>query len=225
MSNEVNEDMIEVIKWFHAAGVNNISVENHGASMSVEHINDLPTLRQMVEQVECDLKDTALNMVFGDGNEKSKIVFIGEAPGADEDKAGLPFVGQSGQLLTKAINSISLDRKDVYITNIIPWRPIGNRTPTNAEVELYRPYLIQHVKIISPKIVVCLGSTAVRAVLQKNTGISSLRGRWLSGQETFGQDIKILATFHPAYLLRSPSQKKEFWRDFLKIYDELQQYI
>ena len=220
-----NEDIIDVIKWFYDAGVHNLSIDKNMASSSVDHVNDLLTLRQMIKDVDCDLKDTAINMVFGDGNEQSKIVFIGEAPGADEDKAGLPFVGQSGQLLTKAINAIGLDRKDVYITNIIPWRPIGNRTPTNAEVELYRPYLIQHVKIISPKIVVCLGSTAVRAVLQKNTGISALRGRWIDGQEIFGQEIKILATFHPAYLLRSPSQKKEFWRDFLKIYNELKEYF
>lgn len=219
----MKNDIAHVIKWFQDAGVHDFIIEhdNNDDNRS-EEISDLKSLKLAIENVDCALKATAQNMVFGAGNENADIVFVGEAPGAEEDKQGLPFVGQSGQLLTKAINAIGFDRDDLYITNVIPWRPLGNRTPTNDEIELYRPYLLKHIRIISPKIVVCLGSTAAKALLQENTGISKLRGRIIQGQEIFDQDIKIIATFHPAYLLRTPSQKREFWRDFLFVKSTLQ---
>lgn len=219
----MRDDIAYVIKWFQDAGVRDVIIEpDDNGDNRPEEISDLQSLKVAMENVECALKATALNMVFGTGNEKSDIVFVGEAPGAEEDKQGLPFVGQSGQLLTKAINAIGFDRDDLYITNVVPWRPLGNRTPTNDEIELYRPYLLKHIRIISPKIVVCLGSTAARALLQENTGISKLRGRVIQGQKIFGRDIKIITTFHPAYLLRTPSQKREFWRDFLFVKSMLQ---
>ncbi len=141
-----------------------------------------------------------------------------EAPGAEEDRQGLPFVGQSGQLLDKVLAAVGLDRSKVYITNILPWRPPGNRTPNTQEVALFRPYVIKHISLVNPKVVVCLGGTSTKALLQKNEGIMRLRGRWAFVEEV---SIKVLPTFHPAYLLRSPSQKKEFWRDFLVVTEEI----
>lgn len=218
----MKNDLIYAIKWLYDAGVYNFSVENAVDSLKpLESISTLHELREAISNVECELQRTATNMVFGDGNPEADIMFIGEAPGADEDAKGLPFVGQSGKLLTKAIEALGLKRSDVYITNIIPWRPLGNRTPTNNEIELFRPYLIRHIQIVNPRVIVCLGSSASKAILQTNYGISKLRGRWISGVETIGLNIKIIATFHPAYLLRSPSQKKEFWRDLLRVADKI----
>lgn len=218
----MKNDLIYAIKWLYDAGVYNFSTEDTVDCLkSIDSISTLQELREAISNVECELQSTATNMVFGDGNPEADIMFIGEAPGADEDAKGLPFVGQSGQLLTKAIEALGVKRSDVYITNIIPWRPLGNRTPTNNEIELFRPYLIRHIQIVNPRVIVCLGSSASKAVLQTNDGISKLRGRWISGVETIGLNIEVIATFHPAYLLRSPSQKKEFWRDLLRVADRI----
>lgn len=216
----MRHDLIDVIKWYYLSGVCNTSVEpstNKEDSFDVSSIKDLRTLKEAMQKIDCELKASATNMVFADGCVTSDVVFVGEAPGAEEDKQGIPFVGQSGQLLNKAIEAIGLSRKAVYITNIIPWRPLGNRTPTNNEIALFRPYLIQHVKIVQPKLVVCLGSSAARAVLAQNTGISKLRGSIISGDAIFESKINIIVTFHPAYLLRSPSNKRWFWDDFVQI--------
>ena len=205
--------------WLELMGVNDIYFNrNVNKDVEIQEICDLNLLKAIEEKVQCTLKKTATKMVFGDGNINSKIVFVGEAPGAEEDKHGIPFVGQAGQLLNKAIEAIGLKREDVYITNVIPWRPIANRTPTTEEVQLFRPFLIQHINIINPKIVVCLGSSAMKAILQDNTSISKIRGTKIENRDIFkNKDTILLATFHPAYLLRSPSQKRFFWHDFLKI--------
>ena len=193
-----------------ATGSSPRSVENDG-------INTLEDLKKIVASVDIPIKECAINMVFGIGNEHAEILLLGEAPGAEEDRQGLPFVGQSGQLLDKILDSVGLDRSKVYITNILPWRPPGNRTPTNDEILLFRPYVLKHIELVAPKVVVCLGGTAAKALLQTTEGIMRLRGKWLRSPDV---SAKIFATFHPAYLLRSPGQKREAWYDFLKITNE-----
>jgi uracil-DNA glycosylase family 4 len=164
------------------------------------------------------LKKTAINTVFSDGNPKAKVMVIGEAPGADEDRQGLPFVGLSGKLLDRMFASIGLDRTTIYITNIIPWRPPGNRQPTPSETNLCLPFVERHIELVSPEFLVLVGGTAAKSILQSTEGIMKLRGRWLSYQtSTMQKPIKTLATFHPAYLLRAPGQKRLAWLDLLML--------
>ena len=213
----------QLLQWLIDVGVSDIVSETSDNIIEEKeiipqlNISTLVELRQVVANVDIPMKDCAINMVFGTGNENADILLLGEAPGAEEDKQGLPFVGQSGQLLDKVLESVGLDRTKVYITNILPWRPPGNRTPTNDEILLFRPYVLKHIELINPKIVVCLGGTAAKALLQTTEGIMKLRGRWLTVN---GINAKVFATFHPAYLLRSPGQKREAWRDFLTITSE-----
>ena len=161
----------------------------------------------------CDLSKTRTNVVFGEGNPKAKLMFIGEAPGEMEDKTGRPFVGRAGQLLTKIINNVlELDRKDVYIANIVKCRPPNNRVPTIEEALTCKPYLLKQIDIINPKILVCLGKTAFMYLMDSDTPISKVRGQIF---EYKGK--KVIPTFHPSYLLRNPSAKKEAYKDFLLI--------
>ncbi|MBE6447310.1 MAG: uracil-DNA glycosylase [Alphaproteobacteria bacterium] len=214
------ENAIKVLKWFADAGVSDVSSEDALSPSIVENdVRSLEDLKRVMETVDTPLKYCAQNMVFGVGNIEAEILFLGEAPGAEEDKQGIPFVGQSGQLLDKALAAIGLDREAVYITNILPWRPPGNRTPSTQEIALFRPLVLKHISFINPRIVVCLGGTAAKALLQSSDGIMRLRGRFTSVE---GIAAKILPTFHPAYLLRSPSQKREFWHDFLAIQNEIE---
>lgn len=212
---------IQFLQWLSDAGISDICSESQSlevrSSNSRVSIDTLEDLKKAISEVDIPMKSCAINMVFGTGNPHADILLLGEAPGAEEDRQGLPFVGQSGQLLDKILEAVNLDRTKVYITNILPWRPPGNRTPTNDEVLLFRPYVLRHIELIHPKIVVCLGGTAAKALLQTTEGIMRLRGRW---QTVPGIDAKILATFHPAYLLRSPGQKREAWHDFLSIVKE-----
>ena len=204
-----------LMEWLSEMGETDIWDEPMSIqAVQKSNVVTLQELRALMEQVDSPLKQCATNMVFGVGNEHANVLLLGEAPGAEEDKQGLPFVGQSGQLLDKMLAAIGLDRIMVYITNILPWRPPGNRTPTSEEIALFLPYVLKHISIISPKIVVCLGGTATKALLQKNDGIVRLRGRWTKVE---GMSARVIATFHPAYLLRSPSQKREAWIDFLQI--------
>ncbi len=204
-----------LMEWLSEMGETDIWDEPMSIqAVQKSNVVTLQELRALMEQVDSPLKQCATNMVFGVGNEHANVLLLGEAPGAEEDKQGLPFVGQSGQLLDKMLAAIGLDRSMVYITNILPWRPPGNRTPTSEEIALFLPYVLKHISIISPKIVVCLGGTATKALLQKNDGIVRLRGRWTKVE---GISARVIATFHPAYLLRSPSQKREAWIDFLQI--------
>lgn len=174
----------------------------------------LDELRQAMETFEgLSLKKTAKNMVFGDGKPDADIMFIGEAPGRDEDIQGLPFVGRSGQLLDKMMAAIGLDRKSAYITNILAWRPPGNRTPTPAETLVCRPFINRHIALVAPKILVFLGGTAAKEMLQVSTGIMRLRGKWQM-LEIDGTSYRCIATLHPAYLLRQPAHKRLAWRDF-----------
>ena len=168
----------------------------------------------------CDLKKQAKNIVFSDGNPKSKIMLIGEAPGANEDQEGLPFVGRAGQLLDKMLSSINLDRKKVYISNIINYRPPENRKPTDAEIKRYLPFISKHIEIIQPKILVLLGSTAMSALIGNDVVISRMRGKWIKKQ--FGNwETSVIITFHPAFLMRQPAQKKMAWIDLKMIRDKI----
>ena len=155
----------------------------------------------------CDLKKTATQLVFADGNPSSNIMLIGEAPGAEEDRQGIPFCGASGQLLDKMLASINLDRNSVYITNVIPWRPPGNRTPTENEINLMKPFLMKHIEIVMPKILVAVGGSSAKAILNIEGGILRHRGLWKELELDNGKKISIIPTLHPAYLMRAPNQK------------------
>lgn len=171
----------------------------------------------------CGLKVTATNMVFSDGNPEAKIMVVGEAPGADEDRQGKPFVGLSGQLLDRALSTIGLSRQDnLYISNIIPWRPPGNRPPTTEEITLCKPFIERHIELINPEVLILVGGVSAKTLLNTNEGILKLRGQWHPYQSTgLKNPIKSLATLHPAYLLRSPGQKALVWKDLQLIQDLL----
>ena len=171
----------------------------------------------------CGLKTTALNFVFGEGDPGRGIMVIGEGPGADEDKAGKPFVGKSGQLLDRMLAAIGLNsRADYYITNVTPWRPPGNRTPTPAEVGVLRPYLVRHIELAQPQVIVTLGALALQALLGRRESITKLRGKWLDFAPGDGTaPIRLLPLFHPAALLRNPSLKRQTWADLLALEAEL----
>ena len=168
----------------------------------------------------CALKKTASNLVFADGNPEAKIMIIGEAPGGDEDRMGLPFVGAAGQLLDKMLAAIGLDRQHVYITNILPWRPPGNRTPSTEEVGLMWPFLRRHIQLIAPKVIFALGGSSAKLLLNTTTGILKLRGHVQEidfgevGQENL---IPVLPSLHPAYLLRAPKMKQQAFYDLLAL--------
>ena len=175
--------------------------------------------KSIINQKNCDLKKHAQNIVFSDGNPKSKIMLIGEAPGANEDQEGLPFVGRAGQLLDKMLSAINLDRKKVYISNIVNYRPPENRRPTEAEIKRYLPFISKHIEIINPKILVLLGSTAMNALIGDAIVISKMRGKWIEKQ--FGScKTSVIITFHPAFLMRQPAQKKMAWIDLKMIRDK-----
>jgi len=164
----------------------------------------------------CALRATATRLVFADGNPQARIMFVGEAPGYEEDVSGLPFVGRSGKLLDLMMAAIGLDRTAAYIANVIPWRPPGNRTPTPQETAICLPFIRRQIELANPDILVCLGGPAAQTLLGTREGITRMRGRWFKYQ-TGSREIRALATFHPAFLLRSPLQKRLAWRDFLTI--------
>jgi uracil-DNA glycosylase family 4 len=170
----------------------------------------------------CALRDTATNLVFADGNPAARIMLVGEAPGAEEDRAGLPFVGASGQLLDRMLASIGLDRTKVLITNILPWRPPGNRTPSEAEIAVCLPFVLRHIALVAPEIVLLLGATAVRAITGNTQGIRRVRGQWQSlALPGLDRPIPCLPTYHPAYLLRTPLAKREAWADLLELQNRI----
>src|SRR5262245_40621066 len=164
----------------------------------------------------CALRTTATQVVFADGNPQARLMFIGEAPGRDEDLAGLPFVGRSGQLLDRMLVAIGRDRTSAYIANIVPWRPPGNRKPTPQEAAICLPFLQRQVELVDPDVLVCLGDSSAQTLLGAKEGITRTRGRWFE-YDTGTRRIRAVATFHPAYLLRTPLSKRLAWRDFLAI--------
>ena len=164
------------------------------------------------------LKKTATNLVFGDGNTKSKIVFIGDAPGAEEDRQGKPFVGQGGKLLDKMLASINLDRSTVFLSNTIFWRPPGNRTPTSQEIAQCLPFVHRLIELIEPFILVVLGGLAARSLLSETLAVGRLRGKWFNYERpSLSRPIKATVLFHPEYLINSPVHKREAWQDLLMI--------
>jgi DNA polymerase len=178
---------------------------------------NLEVLRGILETFEgCALRTTAKRLVFADGNPKARVMFVGEAPGREEDLEGLPFVGRSGKLLDRMLAAIGLNRTTAYIANVIPWRPPGNRTPTPQESQICLPFTRRQIELADPDVLVCLGGPATAALLGVKEGIRRTRGKWFS-YDTGTREIRALATFHPAYLLRSPLEKRLAWRDFLAI--------
>jgi DNA polymerase len=184
------------------------------AARSAASIEELRTILQAFEG--CALRMTAKQLVFADGNPKSRVMFVGEAPGREEDLEGLPFVGRSGKLLDRMMAAIGLDRSGAYIANIIPWRPPGNRTPTPQESAICLPFILRQIELADPDVLVCLGGPAAQALLGVKEGILRTRGRWFP-YPTGSREIRAIATLHPAYLLRQPLQKRLAWRDFLAI--------
>ena len=199
-----------------------------GARAAAESAADLAALRAALEAFDgCALKTTATNLVFGAGQTPADVMLIGEAPGRDEDRQGVPFVGVSGQLLDVMLNYVGLSREEnVYITNILPWRPPGNRTPTDAEIAACLPFLARHIALVAPRILVLLGATAVKTLLGRSEGITRLHGQWFEYAsptlESAGlAPIPAMATLHPAYLLRQPAQKRAAWKDLLSVRQRL----
>jgi uracil-DNA glycosylase len=183
----------------------------------------LEALRALLENFDgCALKFTATRMVFADGNPKARVMFVGEAPGREEDIEGLPFVGRSGKLLDRMIAAIGLDRSSAYISNVIAWRPPGNRTPTPQETQICLPFIQRHIELVNPDVLVTLGNPSTQTLLSTREGIMKTRGRWFD-YDTGTRVIKAIATFHPAYLLRSPSYKRMSWQDLRAIAKALEQ--
>ena len=186
---------------------------------AVEKVKDdsLLKIREDIgDCTRCKLHKGRNKIVFGDGNPKAQLVFVGEAPGADEDKQGIPFVGRAGKLLTQMIEAMGLQRQDVYICNVVKCRPPGNRKPEDDEVSTCSPYLLRQLDTIAPKVLVCLGAVAAQTLLETDRGISQFRGEWLEWR-----GHKLMATYHPAYLLRNPAAKSEVWKDLQKVMAEL----
>jgi uracil-DNA glycosylase len=178
---------------------------------------NLDELRALLEIFEgCMLRATATQLVFAAGNPEAPVMFVGEAPGRDEDLAGIPFVGRSGQLLDRMMTAIGLDRTSAYIANVVPWRPPGNRTPTPQETATCLPFIRRQIELADPDVLVCLGQPATQTLLGTREGITRTRGRWFKF-DTGSREIRAMATYHPAFLLRSPLQKRLAWRDFLAL--------
>ncbi len=198
---------------------NDTTLDSVSLLNNIQNIESLNQLERFIKTSNnCPLKNQALKTVFADGNPSSKIMFIGEAPGAEEDKLGKPFVGVAGQLLNRMLNAINLDRNSVYITNIVPWRPPNNRAPNSEEILQCLPFIQKHIEIIQPYILVLLGGTATKAILTTTHGITKLRGQWHKYNSlNIKRPIPTIAMYHPAFLLRSPGHKKEAWKDLQEI--------
>jgi len=236
----MNDELAAQLRFFRDIGVETIDASPSGRGRRDSHAEREPDRAKHEEKADapgeglssgttldsirseigdcqrCKLAPTRTNIVFGSGNPQAELVFVGEAPGYDEDQQGLPFVGRAGQLLTKIIESINLKREDVYICNVLKCRPPENRNPEPDEVGACNPFLRKQLAVIRPKIVCCLGTFAAQTVLQTAAPISRLRGKFIDMD-----GIRVIATFHPAYLLRSPEKKREVWEDMKQIRAEL----
>ena len=228
MKKNLNQKLINLIEYYNLINANFFlsnnpikrTSENTTIAFTGTKLEKLNKLKKKIQFIEnCDLKKNATNLVFGDGNINSKIMIIGEGPGANEDAEGKPFVGRAGKLLDKMLAAIKLDRTKVYISNVVNYRPPSNRKPTEVEIERYLPYLKSHIEIIDPKILLLLGSTALNTLIGNDVVISKARGQWF--QKEIGM-VKpwIIASFHPAFLMRQPEQKKMAWIDLKMIRDK-----
>ena len=225
MKKNLNQKLINLIEYYNLTNINLLLSENSlarnlndsSSSSNKTKIEKLNKLKNKIKNIKnCDLKNSATNIVFGDGNISSKIMFIGEGPGAQEDAEGTPFVGRAGKLLDKMLESIKLNRSKIYISNVVNYRPPLNRRPTEIEIKRYLPFLKEHIEIINPKILVLLGSTALNTLIGNEVVISKARGKWI--QRKIGlANPWIIASFHPAFLMRQQEQKKLAWIDLKMI--------
>ncbi|MBA1339622.1 MAG: DNA polymerase [Pelagibacterales bacterium] len=225
MIKKINTKFIKLIKYYSLIN-HNLIYDNHSINR-YKFINnslikspkdkELNELKHAITKIKnCELKKSATNIVFSDGNPNAKIMLIGEGPGANEDQVGMPFIGRAGQLLDKMLLSINLSRENIYITNVVNYRPPENRSPTEKEIQRYLPYLIQHIEIISPKILILLGSTALNTLIGDEEVISKARGKWI--EKKIGKcNTSVIASFHPAFLMRQPTQKAMSWIDLKMI--------
>ena len=228
MKNKFNQKLIHLIEYYSLINANilvsdkplRLNKEQNSFKSKDKNLN-LKKLKESIEKInDCKIKPSAKNIVFGDGDVNAKLMIIGEAPGSQEDLLGVPFVGRAGKLLEKMLLAIKLNRKSVYITNVINYRPPQNRKPTEDEIKKYLPYLTEHIQIVSPKIILLLGSTALNSVLGSEKVISKARGKW--HKEFVGEkEFWILASFHPAFLMRQPDQKKFAWIDLKMVREKL----
>jgi DNA polymerase len=190
---------------------------SHAARVAAKAAANLDELRESLARFDgCNLRLTATQLVFADGNPEARVMLVGEAPGREEDIQGLPFVGRSGHLLDRMLAAIGLDRSSVYIANVVPWRPPGNRTPTPQETAICRPFIERQIELVDPDFLVLLGAAAAKELLGTSEGILRLRGHWRE-YDTGTRKLRAMATLHPAYLLRQPLQKRLAWRDFLML--------
>jgi uracil-DNA glycosylase len=209
----------------HGASAVAPEVAVHSAREAARTAPSLEALRELLEKFDgCALKSTATRLVFADGNPQARVMFVGEAPGREEDLEGLPFVGRSGKLLDRMISAIGLDRTSAYIANVIPWRPPGNRTPTPQETQICLPFIQRQIELVNPDVLVTLGNPSTQTLLSTREGIMKTRGKWFD-YDTGTRVIRAIATFHPAYLLRSPSYKRMSWQDLRAIAKALDQGV
>jgi uracil-DNA glycosylase family 4 len=225
MTKKINTRFIKLIKYYSLIN-HNLIYENEAINRYKINSNiairgsvgkELQELKQLIISIkDCELKKNSNNIVFSDGNPNAKIMIIGEGPGANEDLEGVPFIGRTGELLDKMLSSINLDRDNTYITNVVNYRPPENRNPTEEEIARYLPYLTKHIEIINPTILILLGSAALKAVIGSDEVISEIRGKWMD--KKIGKcNTSVIASFHPAFLMRQPGQKKMSWIDLKMI--------
>ena len=225
MTKKINTKLIKLIKYYSLIN-HNLIYENEAINRYKINSNisikgpkggKLQELKDSISRIKnCELKKNSTNIVFSDGNPEAEIMIIGEGPGANEDLEGVPFIGRTGELLDKMLLSINLDRDNVYISNVVNYRPPENRNPTETEIARYLPYIIKHVEIINPQILILLGSTALNAIIGNDKVISDIRGKWID--KKIGRcSTSIIASFHPAFLMRQPDQKKLSWLDLKMI--------
>ena len=225
MTKKINSKLVKLIRYYSLIN-HNLIYENEAINRYKINNNlaingpkgkKLQELKDSISKIKnCELKKNSSNIVFSDGNPNAKIMIIGEGPGANEDLQGVPFIGRTGELLDKMLLSINLDRDKVYITNIVNYRPPENRNPTKEEITRYLPYLIEHIEIINPQILILLGGTALNAVISNDKVISDARGKWI--EKKIGNcNTSIIVSFHPAFLMRKPDQKKKSWIDLKMI--------
>ena len=230
MVKKINTKFEKLIKYYSLINYNLVygkqainRYKNKDLILEGNREEKLKKLKDSIKNIKnCKLKEYATNLVFSDGNNKSKIMIVGEGPGANEDKEGVPFVGRAGQLLDKMLLSINLDRKNVYITNVVNYRPPENRKPTEEEIARYLPYLTKHIEIINPKILLLLGSTALNTIIGNQEVISKARGKWI--EKDIGKcSTLVIPSFHPAFLMRQPEQKKMAWIDLKMIRQKIKE--
>ena len=217
---DVSPQLVEELRFFRDLGVTELFVgERPARAAPPGSFRDLASLEQFLSGCpRCKLAGSRTRIVFGQGNPKAELVFVGEAPGREEDEQGLAFVGRAGQLLTKIIEAIGMKREDVWICNVLKCRPPENRNPQPDEVAACRPFLDEQIRLIGPRVIVTLGTFAAQALLETDEPIGRLRGRWRTVR-----GVRVMPTFHPAFLLRSPDRKKDVWEDLKKVRDFLRE--